>query len=69
MEPPGKFQSNWSRDGLCTACKNVQVSRKANYNEMIWGQMNLENVSKAGKPPMKQSKNSVWTCEIMNAMF
>jgi hypothetical protein len=31
--------------------------------------MNLENVSKAGKPPMKQSKNSVLTCETMYAMF
>jgi hypothetical protein len=35
---------------------------------MIWGQVNLENV-KAGKPPMKQSKNSVLTCEIMYGMF
>jgi hypothetical protein len=26
---------------------------------MIWGQVNLGNVSKAGKPPKKQSKNSV----------
>jgi hypothetical protein len=36
---------------------------------MIWGKVNFENVSKAGKPPMKQSKNSVLTCEIMYAMF
>jgi hypothetical protein len=36
---------------------------------MIWGQVNLGNVSKAGKPPMKQSKNSVLMCEIMYAMF
>jgi hypothetical protein len=36
---------------------------------MIWGQVNLENVSKAGNPPAKQSKNSVLTCEIMIAMF
>jgi hypothetical protein len=36
---------------------------------MIWGQVNFENVSKAGKPPMKQSKSSVLTCEIMYAMF
>jgi hypothetical protein len=33
------------------------------------GQVNLENVSKVGKPPMKQSKNSVLTCEITYAMF
>jgi hypothetical protein len=26
-------------------------------------------VSKAGKPPMKQSENSVLMCEIMYAMF
>jgi hypothetical protein len=31
--------------------------------------VNLENVTKAGKPPMKQSKNSVLTCEIMYGMF
>jgi hypothetical protein len=36
---------------------------------MIWGQVNLGNVSKAGKPPMKQSKNSVLTCEITYAIF
>jgi hypothetical protein len=29
----------------------------------------LGNVSKAGKPPMKQFKNSVLACEIMYAMF
>jgi hypothetical protein len=50
------FQSNWSRDGLCTGCTNVQVSTKANFFGMIWGLVNLENVSKAGKPPVKQSK-------------
>jgi hypothetical protein len=33
------------------------------------GQGNFKNVSKAGNPPMKQSKNSVLTCEIMYAMF
>jgi hypothetical protein len=27
------------------------------------GQVDLESVSKAGNPPMKQSKNSVLTCE------
>jgi hypothetical protein len=31
--------------------------------------VNLENVSKAGQPPMKQSKNSLLTCEIMYAKF
>jgi hypothetical protein len=36
---------------------------------MIWGQVNLGNVSKAGKLPMKQSENSVLMCEIMYAMF
>jgi hypothetical protein len=36
---------------------------------MIWGQVNLDNMSKAGKPPMKQSKNSVLTCEIVYVMF
>jgi hypothetical protein len=24
------FQSNWSKDALCTLCTNVQVSPKAN---------------------------------------
>jgi hypothetical protein len=62
-------QSNWSRDGLCTACANVQVSPESNVRGMILGQMNLENVSKAGKPPIKQSQNSVLTSEIMYAMF
>jgi hypothetical protein len=33
------------------------------------GQVNLENVSKVGKPPMKQSRNSVLACEIIYAMF
>jgi hypothetical protein len=50
------FQMNWSRDGLCMACTNVLVSQKANLRGMIWGQVNLENVSKHGKPPIKQSK-------------
>jgi hypothetical protein len=36
---------------------------------MIWGQANLENVSKVGNPPMKQSKHSVLACEIVYAMF
>jgi hypothetical protein len=36
---------------------------------MIWGQVNLENVSKAGKSPMKQFKNSALTFEIMHAMI
>jgi hypothetical protein len=45
------FQSNWSRDGLCTACTNVEVSPKANFLGMIRGQVNLESVSKADKPP------------------
>jgi hypothetical protein len=36
---------------------------------MIWGQVNLGNVSKAGKPPMKKSKKSVLTCDMMYAMF
>jgi hypothetical protein len=36
---------------------------------MIWGQVNLGNVSKAGKHPMKQSKNSVLPGELMYAMF
>jgi hypothetical protein len=31
--------------------------------------VNLENVSNAGKHPMKQSRNSVLTCEIMYACF
>jgi hypothetical protein len=57
-------QSNWSRDGLCTACTNVQVSPEAHVRGMIWGQMNLENVSKASKPPIKQSPNSVLTSEM-----
>jgi hypothetical protein len=37
---------------------------------MVWGQVNLENVSRAAEPPMKQSKNSVLTREyaIMYAM-
>jgi hypothetical protein len=36
---------------------------------MIKGQVNLENVSKDGKPPMRQSKNPELMCEIMYAMF
>jgi hypothetical protein len=36
---------------------------------MIWGQVTLEKVSKAGNTHMKQSKNSVFTCEIMYAVF
>jgi hypothetical protein len=36
---------------------------------MICGQMNLENVAKACKRPMKQSKKSVIACEIMYAML
>jgi hypothetical protein len=36
---------------------------------MIGGQVNLKNVSMSGKPPMKQSKNSVLTCEVKYAMF
>jgi hypothetical protein len=39
--------------------------KKDNILGMIWGQENLGNVSKAGKPPTKQSKNRVLTCEIM----
>jgi hypothetical protein len=35
---------------------------------MIWGQVNLKNVSKAGDTP-KQSRNSALTCEIMYAMY
>jgi hypothetical protein len=37
---------------------------------MIWGQENFGIVSNpnAGKPSMKQPKNSVWTCKIMYAM-
>jgi hypothetical protein len=36
---------------------------------MIWGQVNVDHVSKAGKPPMKQSKNVVLTCETIYAML
>jgi hypothetical protein len=36
---------------------------------LIWVEVNLENVSKAGNPPMKQSKNLLLMCEIMHAMF
>jgi hypothetical protein len=68
-EHPGKFseqlEQGWSVHGVhkCASLK------KANLLGTIWGQVNLGNVSKAGKPPMKQSKNSVLTCEIMYAMF
>jgi hypothetical protein len=27
------FQSNWSRDGLCTACTDVLVSKRPIYEE------------------------------------
>jgi hypothetical protein len=33
------------------------------------GKVKLENVDKAGIPPMTQSKNSVLTCEILYAVF
>jgi hypothetical protein len=36
---------------------------------MIWGQVNLENVAKAGNPPIKRSKNVVLSCEIIHVMF
>jgi hypothetical protein len=63
------YQSNWSRDGLCTHICVRRASPKANFLGMIRGQVNLESVSKAGKTSIKQSKNSVFTCEIMYAIF
>jgi hypothetical protein len=72
FELPGKFserlKQGWPVHGLhrCVACTSL---RKANLSGMIWGKVNLESVSKAGKPPMKQSKNSILTCEVMYAMF
>jgi hypothetical protein len=63
------FQSAWKTDGLCTACINVQVAPKANLRGMIWGQMSLENVSKAGNPLTKQSKESELTCGVKYDMF
>jgi hypothetical protein len=35
-------------------CKSHPSLAKASFLGMIWGQVNLENVSKAGNPPMKQ---------------
>jgi hypothetical protein len=43
--------------------------KKANLCGMICGQVNLGHMSEAGKPPMKQSENSVLMFEIMYAMF
>jgi hypothetical protein len=63
------FQRNQSRDGLCTACTNVQGSTKANLKGMTRGPVILGNVAKAGHTPMKQSKNFVWTCESMYAIL
>jgi hypothetical protein len=62
------FQSNWSRDGLCTACTICKFLERPAYEECL-GQGNFKNVSKAGNPPMKQSKKSVLLHEIMYAMF
>jgi hypothetical protein len=64
-------QSNWCRDGLCTAlhkCARL-TNGQSMRNDLGNDQANHENVSKAGKPPMKQFKNSVLTCEMMLAIF
>jgi hypothetical protein len=63
------FRSTRSRDCLCMACTNVQGSPKAILRGMIWGRVNLQYVAKAGKPPMKQSKNSALSCEILYAIL
>jgi hypothetical protein len=54
---------------VCSRCAQVcKAHQKANLQGMTCGQVNLENVDKA-KPPMKQSKNSVLTCELVYAML
>jgi hypothetical protein len=45
------------------------VSPTVNSRGMIWEQVNLKSVSKAGNPLMKQSKNTVLMLEILYAMF
>jgi hypothetical protein len=66
---PGKFSEELEQGWSVHSVHRCASLKKANLWGMIWGQANLGNVSKAGKPPMKQSKKSVLMCEIMYAMF
>jgi hypothetical protein len=57
---PGKFseqlEQGWSVHGV----HKWASLKKANLWGMIRGQVNLGNMSRAGKPPMKQSKSQYW---------
>jgi hypothetical protein len=63
-----KFQSNWSRDGLCTACTNVQVS-KGQFMRNDLGTSKSWKCDQGLQAPHESIQNSVLTCEIMYAMF
>jgi hypothetical protein len=63
------FQSHWSRDGLCTACTNVQVSTQDQFMRNDLGTSQSWKCVQGWQDPMKKSKNSILTCEIVYAMF
>jgi hypothetical protein len=54
---------------VCARGAQMCKSQKGQFMRNDLGTSKSWKCVQAGKPPMKQSKNSVLTCEIMYAMF